>query len=203
MRIIAGEARGKKLAGPRDHSIRPALDRIRESLFSILGECFEERQVLDLFAGVGALGLEALSRGARRAVFVDREEGALAILRENIERLGFKARSRVIRGDALEKPDLEKESESYALVFMDPPFAAFVTAAATQPVLRRLESIVESRALEEDGCLCLRHPSRWRGDLPLEPTLTKKYGESTLRLFRSNRSKRTLHSTRNDISSPP
>ncbi len=187
MRIIAGEARGKKLAGPRDDSIRPALDRIRESLFSILGDCFEKRLVLDLFAGVGAFGLEALSRGARRAVFVDREERSLSILRRNIDHLGFAPRARVICGDALREPDLEVEPDRYALIFMDPPFAVFDSGEATGKVLQRLKELVESHALEDGGTFCLRHPSRWRGDFPLEPLLTKKYGESTVRLFRSSR----------------
>lgn len=185
MRIIAGEARGKKLAGPRDDSIRPALDRIRESLFAVLDDCFESRLVLDLFAGVGALGLEAISRGARRAVFVDQEERSLSILRQNIQHLGFASRSRVIRGNALETPDLEDHSDRYALIFVDPPFAMFSSEEAAGPVLGRLKTLLESPVLEDDGWLCLRHPSRWHGDLPLEPTLTKKYGESTALLFRS------------------
>ncbi len=184
MRIIAGEARGKKLAGPRDDSIRPALDRIRESLFSILDDCFENRQVLDLFAGVGAFGLEALSRGARRAVFVDREKRSLSILRRNIEHLGFASRTRVVRGDALEIPDIEVEGDSYALIFMDPPFAVFDSEEATEKILMRMKELVESHTLEHGGILCLRHPSRWQGDFPLEPAVTKKYGESTVRLFR-------------------
>ena len=101
MRIIAGEARGKKLLGPRDDSIRPALDRIRESLFSVLDDAFENGLVLDLFAGVGAFGLEALSRGAREVVFVENAPASLEVLNENIRLLGAEAQSRVVRADAL------------------------------------------------------------------------------------------------------
>ena len=80
MRIIAGSARGKKLIAPRDRSIRPALDRIRESLFSIIGPRVESVRVLDLFSGTGAFGLEALSRGARHVTFVDRSPDAIACI---------------------------------------------------------------------------------------------------------------------------
>ena len=123
MRIIAGEAKGKKLAPPSDDSIRPALDRIRESVFATLEGSFENGKVLDLFAGVGSLGLEAISRGARRAVFVDQAKRSLSILKKNIEFLGFTSRCEVIAANALEQPDiLALEPESYALIFMDPPY---------------------------------------------------------------------------------
>ncbi len=186
MRIIAGEAKGKKLARPPDDSIRPALDRIRESVFAILEGSFEKGRVLDLFAGVGSFGLEAVSRGARGAVFVDQGKRSLSILKQNIEHLGFSSRCELLAGDALEKPDaLTIDSGCYALIFMDPPFELFASAGSTDTVFRRLTALLQSRALEPRGWLLLRHPSRWRGDLPLEPTLKKKYGESTVLFFRS------------------
>src|SRR4029450_4259634 len=97
MRIIGGEAPGRKPAPPKDRATRPLLDRIRESIFSSLEGSFEGRRVLDLFAGTGSFGLEAVSRGARQAVFVENGAAALAVLNRNIETLGFGSRTEVIR----------------------------------------------------------------------------------------------------------
>lgn len=184
MRIIAGEARGRKLTAPRDDSIRPLLDRIRESLFSTLEGSFEERRVLDLFAGVGSFGLEALSRGARRVVFVDKEPSSLAILQRNIETLGFAPRADVIRGDALKSPVLESvEPPGFALAFLDPPFRMFDRERDADVIFQRVRAILESQALEQGGIVLLRHPSRFRGALPIEAAGRKAYGESVVLRF--------------------
>ncbi|HSR14457.1 MAG TPA: RsmD family RNA methyltransferase, partial [Gemmatimonadales bacterium] len=100
-RIIAGEFGGRRLAVPSDRRIRPTADRVREAWMSILGPRLPGARVLDLFAGTGALGLEALSRGAGSVDFVEKQAGALALLARNIAALGVEDRARVIRGDAL------------------------------------------------------------------------------------------------------
>jgi len=122
MRIIAGRYRGHPITAPAGRTARPTTDRVREALFSILGTSVEDAAVLDLFAGSGALGLEALSRGAARAVFVDGSPRALAALRRNIRRLDA-GPVRVLRGRVTEVlPRLARDGEAFDLVFLDPPY---------------------------------------------------------------------------------
>jgi 16S rRNA (guanine966-N2)-methyltransferase len=122
MRIIAGEFRGRRLAAVKGR-IRPTSDRVREAIFNILGPAVLEASVLDLFAGTGALTLEALSRGAREAVLVEDQEAALGVLRRNLVALGLEDRVRVmpmpVQG-ALRK--LAARGEQFTLVFLDPPY---------------------------------------------------------------------------------
>ena len=123
MRIIAGEWRGRPIEAPAGLSTRPTADRVRETLFSMLASrlaSFEGLRVADLFAGSGALGLEALSRGAASATFVDSNSSAAAAIRRNAERLGAGERVRVLAGSALALP----RSDAFDLVFADPPYAA-------------------------------------------------------------------------------
>jgi 16S rRNA (guanine966-N2)-methyltransferase len=130
MRIVAGEFRGRRLLGPPGAGTRPTADRTREAVFSILGDV-GGRHVLDLFAGTGALGLEALSRGARTAVFVERDRRMLAVARRNVESL-LGERSDVARlcsGDAL-KYLAGAGGERFDLVFLDPPYARAAELAA-------------------------------------------------------------------------
>ena len=119
MRVIAGELGGRRLATPRGAATRPTSERVREALFSMLG-AMDGLRVLDLFAGSGALGIEALSRGAAHATFVERSAPALAALRANLAALGVLERSRVRAGDALAAL---RRGETYDLVFLDPPYA--------------------------------------------------------------------------------
>ncbi|AKU90487.1 16S rRNA (guanine(966)-N(2))-methyltransferase RsmD [Vulgatibacter incomptus] len=124
MRIIAGEARGRRLEAPAGLGTRPTSDRVRESLFNILGQRFDGGLVLDLYAGSGALGLEALSRGAERAILVDRDPAAAKVCEKNAVTLGFAARVEVVRAEvpeALRK--LATRGLSFDLVFLDPPYA--------------------------------------------------------------------------------
>ena len=124
MRVIAGTLGGRRLKAPPGRATRPTSDRVREALFSMLGDV-EGARVLDLFAGTGALGIEALSRGAARAVFVERDRRAAAVLRENLAALGLGAeRAELRRGDALAALRTAGEREElYDLVFIDPPYA--------------------------------------------------------------------------------
>lgn len=129
MRIIAGSLKGRRLA-PVKGRIRPTAAKVREAVFSILGEAVLEARVLDLFAGTGALGIEALSRGAREAVFVEDHPAALRVLRRNLEDLGLAAQSLVLPlpvAGALKK--LAARGELFGLVFMDPPYGGEVAAA--------------------------------------------------------------------------
>jgi len=154
MRIIAGEARGRRIRGPRGRVTRPALDQLRESVFSILGEAVEGCAVLDLFAGAGAFGLEAVSRGAASAIFVERDRSALLALEHNIQDLGFAGRCRVVRADALRF----EPRGIHDLIFVDPPFALFDDAEEPLALVRRLERLLAS-ALGPGGTLLLRIPT--------------------------------------------
>lgn len=120
MRIVAGRYGGRRIAAPRGRDTRPTADRVREALFSALGDV-EGRAVLDLFAGSGALGIEALSRGAASAVFVDTAAPALAALRANLDGLGIDAE--VLRSDARAfARNAARDGRAYDLVFVDPPY---------------------------------------------------------------------------------
>lgn len=136
MRIIAGLAKGRRLTSPGARggdSIRPTADRAREALFSILGrDALREATVLDLFAGTGALGLEALSRGALHAVFVDKSPFALGLIRQNIETCGFSDQTHIIRHDLMKglppfavpatRARNSRQDQLFDLIFIDPPY---------------------------------------------------------------------------------
>ena len=122
MRVIAGSAKGRTLLVPRGGATRSATDRIRESLFAILEPVLADARVLDLFAGAGTLGIEALSRGATHVTFVEQSADALTALRNNIRATGFVERSEVLGGNVLSFLD-RAISGPYDVVFVDPPFA--------------------------------------------------------------------------------
>ncbi|HME72622.1 MAG TPA: 16S rRNA (guanine(966)-N(2))-methyltransferase RsmD [Myxococcota bacterium] len=129
MRVIAGRLGGRRLRPPPDAGVRPTSDRVREALFAQLG-VLEDARVLDLYAGTGALGIEALSRGALAATFVERSPASLAVLRDNLGRLALEAQSRIMRGDALAVVRrLGRSAERFDLVLADPPYALEVGPA--------------------------------------------------------------------------
>ena len=121
MRVIAGEARGRRLVAPPGYDVRPTSDRVREATFNALWSmgAIEDATVLDLFAGTGALGIEAISRGARRVTFVEKDRAARAAIEENLERCGFADRATVIPGDAL---TLVGSIGPVDLALVDPPY---------------------------------------------------------------------------------
>jgi 16S rRNA (guanine966-N2)-methyltransferase len=125
MRVIGGSLRGRTLVGPKSAAIRPTADRLREALFNILIHSYDDpitgARVLDLFAGTGAFGIEALSRGAAFALFIDDGAEARALLRENLATLGLGGKSRIFRRDST-KLGLAHPVEPFSLVFLDPPY---------------------------------------------------------------------------------
>jgi 16S rRNA (guanine966-N2)-methyltransferase len=125
MRIVGGRLRGRLLAAPASQAIRPTADRLRESLFNVLvhayGDPITDARVLDLFAGTGALGLEALSRGAAFALFIDEGAEARALLRENVATLGLGGTTRIFRRDAT-KLGAAHPIEPFSVAFLDPPY---------------------------------------------------------------------------------
>ncbi|MFC2250286.1 16S rRNA (guanine(966)-N(2))-methyltransferase RsmD [Labrys portucalensis] len=133
MRIIGGQFRGKQLATPKSDAIRPTSDRLRETLFNILAHGYDDpvrdARVIDLFAGTGALGFEALSRGARFATFVDEGAEARGLIRSNVEAMSLGGRTRLFRRDAT-KLGMIGPSESFSLAFLDPPYGKGLASQA-------------------------------------------------------------------------
>ncbi|BBL78831.1 methyltransferase [Rubrobacter xylanophilus] len=163
MRVISGEARGVRLA-PAPRGVRPTSDRVRESLFNALGQFFEGGEVLDLYAGTGALGIEALSRGCHRATFVEKNPRAAATIRENLKRTGLEGRARVVVGDAVREMErLRRDGKVFNLIFADPPYR--IAATGAEGLLRRAEALLApgGRFILESG---------------EEPALAEKKGET-------------------------
>lgn len=151
LRVIAGQLRGKKLVTVPGLETRPTADRIRESIFNILGTAVRHASVLDLFAGTGAFGIEALSRGAEFALFVESGSKALGVLNRNIQSCRLADRVRVVHGDAAGNLNgLADGDRKFHLVFMDPPYGAGMVA----PALRHL---ADSRCLEEQARIVVEH----------------------------------------------
>jgi len=175
MRVVAGRLRGRRLAAPRGAHTRPTSDRVREALFSVLGD-LEGAAVLDLFAGSGALGVEALSRGAARATFVDSAPAAVAAVRRNLAELRLEDAAEVRRADA--RAFLRKAraaGRQYDLVFLDPPYrrAAALGAELSEalaPVLAPGARVVA----ESDR----RAPL----ELALRPVDERRYGDTLIRI---------------------
>ena len=172
MRVIAGVARGQPLVAPRDRGTRPITDRVKETLFAILGERVPDARVLDLYAGSGAIGIEALSRGAASATFVERAPRALAALRTNVER------THLTDGASVHAVDVERflvapAGGPWDLAFLDPPYEVRDIVAP----LRAVEPL-----LARDAMIVIKH--FWRTELPvvagLQPVRQRRFGETML-----------------------
>lgn len=157
MRIIAGEYRSRRLLSPPDDSpTRPIPDRVKESLFAMLRGHVEGAEVFDGFAGSGSFGLEALSRGAARCVFVERDRVVAALLKQNIELLEAGDRADVVVGDALGPGALARCPRPCPIIFLDPPYALIDDAAGWGRVRTQVQRLLE--CLSDDGFLLLRTP---------------------------------------------
>ncbi|HEY6837306.1 MAG TPA: 16S rRNA (guanine(966)-N(2))-methyltransferase RsmD [Geobacteraceae bacterium] len=157
MRVIGGSAGGRRLSPPRDRAIRPTADRVKEALFNILTGIvgsFDGHRVLDVFAGAGSLGIEALSRGARDAVFVDNSRDAVKLITHNLAELGLSSRATVVAREALTAlKSSESRGDTFSLVFLDPPY----TKGLTEKVL---EYLATSRLLADGAVVVAEVSSR-------------------------------------------
>jgi 16S rRNA (guanine966-N2)-methyltransferase len=170
MRIIAGSKRGMKLLSPATRASRPITDRVKESLFSVLYryDLPAGAIVADLFCGVGSLGLESLSRGARFVTFVEKDREIVATLEKNIEKAGFVQNSKVIRTDAFRvAPAVGTGEDDYDLVFVDPPYADSMNTGADSPLADLLDLWVDQ--VTADGIVVVRTSK--------EVTLLDRYGQ--------------------------
>jgi 16S rRNA (guanine966-N2)-methyltransferase len=173
MRIIAGERRGARIAAPKGDTTRPTSDRVREAAYNLIGPV-DDAAVLDLFAGSGAMGLEALSRGARRCVFVESDRAACRVIHDNLEKLRFTG-ALVLQKDAFQAL-WEERGRSYDLVLVDPPYGAW-------PDLEPRLAEVLPPLLAPDGLLVVETPSRIEPELPLELVTSRRYGSARITLF--------------------
>jgi 16S rRNA (guanine(966)-N(2))-methyltransferase RsmD len=130
MRVIAGRLKGRRVVAPRGCGTRPTYDRVRESVFEIIGPVIQGAAVLDLFAGSGVLGIESVSRGARAAVLVDSDPAAVGTIRRNVEKLGIARECDVRKGDALGLLERGALGPSFDVVFVDPPYRSGLCSAA-------------------------------------------------------------------------
>jgi 16S rRNA (guanine966-N2)-methyltransferase len=172
MRVIAGIARGVPLTAPRGRTTRPITDRVKETLFGILGERVPEARVVDLFAGSGAIGIEALSRGALSVDFVERDRAAVAVLRANLERTRLGATARVHPFDVERYLDGE-EAGPWDLAFLDPPYETRAMVAPLRALRPRLAA---------GASVVIKH--FWRSELPEAEGLAverqRRFGETML-----------------------
>ena len=180
MRVITGKARGVQLKTPEGMTTRPTTDRVKEALFSIIQFEIAGARVLDLFGGTGQLGIEALSRGAKSAVFVDAGEPACRLIKENLKRTKLEADARVIRADYLDY--LKRCRENFDIIFLDPPYAEVFLENA-------LKCIAEIDILQSGGIIVAERPVEKELSLDF-PGYTRskdyKYGNTVLTIYRRN-----------------
>lgn len=180
MRVISGQAKGRRLKVPKGHALRPTADRVKEALFNILPRSLSGCKVLDLFAGTGNLSAEALSRGASEALLIDRAREARRTARENLRSLGLLENTRiwqtpVIRGVRL----LSRRGETFDLVFLDPPYER----GLVEPALR---AIAKAEILKESGVVVAEHSVREKveaGYGPLKLRDQRRYGATLVSFF--------------------
>ena len=182
MRIVGGEFRGRTLKAPRSQDIRPTTDRTRESLFNILShsypECLDGTRIIDCFAGTGAVGLEALSRGCRQALFVEMGVEGRGLLRDNIESLGLQGRARIFRRDATDLGQVGT-MEPFHLMFADPPYGRGLGEKA-------MASAASGGWLHPDALVILEeradtNPASGAEFLPIE---TRSFGDTRMHFYR-------------------
>ncbi len=176
MRIITGVARGKHLVTPEGRDVRPTPERVKEGLFSALQFDIEGRRVLDLFAGSGQLGLEALSRGAASAVFVDTSDSSVKIVKQNIELTGFESKAKVFRSDYASFAAACRDT--FDIAFLDPPYNAGLLMSALKAVLP---------LMSDYGTIVCEHPPEVKPDENVggfSIAKTYRYGKVLVTVYR-------------------
>jgi len=173
MRVIAGLRRGCALKAPVGLHTRPTTDRVKESMFAVIQFELQGKRVLDLFAGSGALGIEALSRGAAFAVFVDKDEGSIGVIKENLQKTGFAEKAEIVKKDYLLA--LKGFTKKFALVFLDPPYAQGLYESA-------IAAIGAYGLLEDGGKVIIEYDPKNPPNIPEGFLIDKekKYGNTML-----------------------
>ncbi|UCB51800.1 MAG: 16S rRNA (guanine(966)-N(2))-methyltransferase RsmD [Candidatus Zixiibacteriota bacterium] len=174
MRVISGEHKGRRLASLKKARVRPTSDRVKESIFNVLRREVAGKRVLDIFAGAGTLGIEALSRGAESATFVDASRQGISILKKNLHDLDLEGRSTILRWDGLKA--LGKLQERFHLIFADPPYLKGL-------VQKIVDSVAQSEVLQENGLLVLEHHKKEKLSFPQESLSVlkqKRFGDTVI-----------------------
>lgn len=181
MRVIAGSVKGRKLKAPAGLHTRPITDMIKEALFNVWGPDIIDAAVLDLFAGSGSVGIEALSRGANKVVFVDNDQSAIRIIKENLDACGFETGFEVLRNDVFKViENLNRHEQQFDYIYVDPPFS-------NEKIFNEVMTVLgTSNLLQEDGVLVIR--TKKQKDLAdrfdrLQKYRENTYGESTLHYY--------------------
>ena len=169
MRVISGTAGGRRLKTLDGDATRPTTDKVKEALFSIIQNYIPGATVLDLFAGSGSLGIEAVSRGAQKAVLVDKSRNALSVIRQNVSALSFGECTEVIGADAL--GFIETTDKLFDIIFIDPPYSAGLYPKV-------FDGILKHGILKRDGILCIEYNNTVSFELPpqYEVFKTRQYG---------------------------
>lgn len=177
MRIISGKARGTKLYTLEGENTRPTLDRVKEAIFSIIQSEIEGAKILDLFSGSGAIGLEFLSRGAEQAVMCDKSKEAINIIKKNIEKTHFEAKTKIFNID-FEKCLEKLKNEQFDIIYLDPPYE-------TDYIIKSLKKIIELNIAREEGLIIIETDDEKRIEKQIENIDVKivdkrKYGRATI-----------------------
>jgi len=182
VRVIAGEFKGQRLRVPRGRRTRPTSDQVRIACLDTLAPWLPDARFLDLFAGAGAVGIEALSRGATECVFVERDRAAVAALRENLKRLGLAGRARILKRDTLGAVEaLKREGVRFEVIFLDPPYGSPLAHAT-------LARLADALLVAPGGVVVVQNFTK--AALPAEPGRLvafkhRRFGETSLTFFRA------------------
>ncbi len=182
MRIIAGTAKNKKLKAPPGNNTRPITDMIKEALFNVLGYKVQEADFLDLFAGSGSVGIEALSRGAKSVIFIDNNNGAIQTIYDNLKSCNFQDGFEVYKNDVFKALDIVvRRRLRFDIIYIDPPFTK---AEIFDQIMLSLDSNIS--LLDDNGIIIIRSPHRL--SMPAEyknliKSRLNKYGESVLHYY--------------------
>lgn len=189
MRVVAGIAKGMRLKVPRGHTMRPTSDKVREAIFDILGDATEGARVLDLFAGTGALAIEALSRGAEHATLIERAARCISIIRDNLAHTRFADQATLIHGDVYPQVrKLDEAGERFGLVLADPPYAGHGRErAGPAPAQKALQLLGQAGIVPENAVVVIEHASGVA--LPAEAgrlrrSTTRRYGSTSVSIYR-------------------
>lgn len=181
MRIIAGEAKGRRINAPVGRETRPTSDRVKESIFNILGDRVPGAKILDLFAGTGNMGLEAISRGAEHCIFIDSSKEAIRIIHENINTLKYQDKCEVYNNDAIAAMEiLNKRNIKFDIIFLDPPYHKNIITTV-------LKTLNNTEILNHNGLIIAEHDNKdIVPDVFNEFIMIKKaeYGNTTVSFYR-------------------
>ena len=181
MRVISGKARGLKLNTPKNEDVRPTTDRVKESLFNIINSYVMDSNVLDLFAGSGNLGIEAISNGAKKCVFVDNNHQCIKVIHENIKELKIEDKSTFIESDYRKALEMFKDKGYvFDIIFVDPPYREHI-------LLEILETVRDNGLLSSSGIIILEYNYEYSNEIEGYILLKKKkYGDKFISIYQKN-----------------